>query len=244
MRIALIGYGKMGKEVERLAAERGWSIALRLTSKSSPPSEKDAAGTDVGIHFANPSSVLNSVATWTNFRNHLVIGTTGWMNGLGEVRQMVEKAGTGIIYGANFSPGVHIFARIVKQAAVLADRFPEYDVALHEIHHAQKADSPSGTALMLGNILLERIRRKSEILTGQPSGRIAPHQMQVTSQRLGSIVGTHTLVLDSLSDSLELTHTAKSRTGFALGALLAAEWIKTRTGFYSVEDMMTNLMDS
>jgi 4-hydroxy-tetrahydrodipicolinate reductase len=244
MRIALIGYGKMGKEVEQRATERGWSVTLRLTSKSSPLSEENVAGTDVGIHFAHPASVLGSVATWTKFRKPMVIGTTGWMNGLDEVRQMVEKAGTGMIYGANFSPGIHIFAHLVNQAAILADRFPEYDVALREIHHAQKSDSPSGTALMLGNILLERIRRKSEILTGPPSGRIAPHQVQVSSQRLGSVVGTHTLTFDSLSDSLELTHTAKNRTGFALGALMAAEWIKTRTGVYSVEDMIANLLDT
>ncbi len=157
---------------------------------------------------------------------------------------MVEKAGTGMIYGANFSPGVHIFTRIVKQAASLADRFPEYDVTLHEIHHAEKADSPSGTALMLGNLLVERIRRKSEILTGHASGRIAPHQLQVTSQRVGAVVGTHSLLLDSLSDTIELTHRAKNRTGFALGALLAAEWIRTRTGVHAVEDMMTDLMDT
>lgn len=244
MTIALIGYGKMGKEVERLAAERGWTVAQRLTSKSSPLSETDATGIDVGIHFAHPSSVLEAVATWTKFRKPLVVGTTGWMNSLGDVRRMVETAGTGMIYGANFSPGVHIFTRIVRQAAALADRFPEYDVALHETHHAQKADSPSGTALLLGNILLERLKRKSELLTGQPTGRIAPHQIQVTSERLGSVVGTHMLLLDSSADTMELTHRAKNRTGFALGALLAAEWIRSRTGFYSVDDMMTNIMDT
>ncbi|MEX2115742.1 MAG: 4-hydroxy-tetrahydrodipicolinate reductase [Bacteroidota bacterium] len=244
MTIALIGYGRMGKEVERLALERGWSIALRLTSRSTAPSEKDVAGIDVGVHFAHPSSVTETVATWTRFRKHLVIGTTGWMPSLGEIRHMVEQAGTGMIYGANFSPGVHVFTRIVKQAASLADRFPEYDVSLHEAHHAQKADSPSGTALMLGNLLLEHIRRKSEILAGQTSGRIAPHQLQVTSQRVGAVVGTHSLLLDSLSDSIELTHRAKNRTGFALGALLAAEWIKARTGVFTVEEMMTDLMDS
>jgi len=244
MTIALIGYGKMGKEVERLALERGWSIAARLTSRSPAPSEKDLSGIDVGIHFAHPSSVADGVATWTRFRKNLVIGTTGWSSSLEEIRKLVEKAGTGMIYGANFSPGVHLFTRIVKQAASLIDRFPEYDVALHETHHAQKADSPSGTALMLGNILLERIRRKSEILAGPSSARIAPHQLQVGSQRVGAVVGTHTVLLDSLADTIELTHRAKNRTGFALGSLLAAEWIKTRTGVYSVEDMMTDLMDS
>ena len=244
MTIALIGYGKMGKEVERLAAGRGWSVPLRLTSTSPSLSETDTAGIDVGIHFAHPSSVLDAVTTWTKFRKPLVVGTTGWMNSFGDVRRMVESAGTGMIYGANFSPGVHIFTRIVRQAAVLIDKFPEYDVALHETHHAQKVDSPSGTALLLGNILLERLARKTELVTGQPAGHPAPHQIQVTSTRQGSVVGTHTLLMDSSADTVELTHRAKNRTGFALGALLAAEWIKSRKGFYSVEDMMTNLMDT
>ena len=244
MTIALIGYGKMGKEVERLALERGWSIAVRLTSRSTAPSEKDLSGIDVGIHFAHPSSVKDAVATWTGFRKHLVIGTTGWSSSFGEIRKLVEKAETGLIYGANFSPGVHLFTRIVKQTASLIDRFPEYDVALHETHHAQKADSPSGTALMLGDILLEGIRRKSEILAGPSPTRIAPHQLHVGSQRVGAVVGTHTVLLDSLADSIELTHCAKNRIGFALGSLLAAEWIKARTGVYTVEDMMKDLLDS
>jgi 4-hydroxy-tetrahydrodipicolinate reductase len=244
MRIALIGYGKMGKEVEQHATERGWSVTLRLTSKSSVVSEESATGTDVAIHFASPASVLDSVATWTGLGKPMVIGTTGWMNRLDEVRKTVGNAGTGMIYGANFSPGVHIFARLVEEAASLADRFPGYDIALREIHHAQKIDSPSGTALMLGNILLKRIRRKSEILTAPASARIAPHQVRISSERFGTVVGTHTLTLDSLSDSLELTHAAKNRAGFALGALMAAEWIRARTGVYSVEEMMAELLDT
>ncbi|MEX1138422.1 MAG: 4-hydroxy-tetrahydrodipicolinate reductase [Bacteroidota bacterium] len=243
MTIALVGYGKMGKEVDRLAVDRGWSVSLRMTSRSTPPSEKELAGIDVGIHFAHPSSVLESVAFWTRAGKRLVIGTTGWTPSLGEVQRMVEKAGTGMIYGANFSPGVHLFTRIVQEAASLIDKFPEYDAAIREAHHAQKADSPSGTALMLGNVLLERIRRKTEILTTPVSARIAPHQLQIASQRVGAVVGTHSLLLDSLSDTIELTHNAKNRSGFALGALLAAQWISTRTGVHTVEEMMTDLMD-
>ena len=243
MKIALIGYGKMGKEVETLALERGWTVSLRLTSHSTPPSERDLNGVDVGIHFAHPSSVLESVAFWTKFRKPLVIGTTGWMSSLEEVRHMVEKAGTGMIHGANFSPGVHIFTRIAGEAASLIDKFPEYDAAILEIHHAQKVDSPSGTALMLGNMLLERIRRKTELLATHPSTRIAPHQLQISSERVGAVVGTHSLLLDSLSDSMELTHRAKNRSGFALGALLAAEWILKRKGVHTVEEMMSDLMN-
>lgn len=243
MNIALIGYGKMGKEIETIALERGWTVALRLTSRSTPPSEKDMKDVEVGVHFAHPISVLESVAFWTKFGKPLVIGTTGWTSSLEEVRQLVQKAGTGMIHGANFSPGVHMFAHIVREAASLIDKFPEYDAAIHEIHHAQKADSPSGMALMLGNILLERIRRKTELFATQPSLRIAPHQLQITSERVGTVVGTHSLLLDSLSDSMELTHRAKNRSGFALGALLAAEWIVKRKGVHTVEEMMSDLMN-
>lgn len=242
MNIALIGYGNMGKEIERIALGRGWTVSMRLTSHSTSPTEKDVNGTDVGIHFAHSSSVPDSVAFWTKFRKPLVIGTTGWTSSLEEVRHMVETAGTALIHGANFSPGVHIFTRIVREAASLIDKFPEYDAAIQETHHAKKVDSPSGTALMLGNVLLERIQRKTELLTIPPSARVAPHQLQIASSRVGAVIGTHSLLLDSLSDSMELTHRAKNRSGFALGALLAAEWILKRPGVHTVEDMMTDLM--
>ena len=240
MTIGLIGYGKMGKEIERLALERGWKVGVRITAGSGPLREKDADGVDVGIHFAAGSAVAGHVEQWSKFRKPLVIGTTGWDDALNQVKRTVEESGIGLIYGANFSPGIHLFTRLAALAGSLADRSSEYDIAIHETHHRGKSDSPSGTALMLGRMLLDRVRRKSELLTGPPKGRIDPKHLQISSARVGSVVGRHSVTLDSLADTIELVHTARSRTGFALGALLAAEWIKTRTGLHTVEELMTN----
>ena len=241
MTIGLIGYGRMGKEVERLALERGWKVGFHGTTGSGPLREKDAAGVDVGIHFATGSSVAEHVEQWSKFRKPLVIGTTGWDDALNQVRRTVEGSGIGLLYGANFSPGIHLFTRLAALAGSLADRSPEYDVAIHEAHHRGKPDSPSGTALMLGRILLDRVRRKSGLLTGPPEGRIDPKHLQISSARVGSVVGTHSVILDSPADTIQLVHTARNRTGFALGALLGAEWILNRKGLHTVEELMTDL---
>jgi len=234
----------MGKTVELLALERGWTVRVLAGSRSSTISEQDAAAVDVGIHFANGSAVANHVEQWARLRKPLVIGTTGWADSLEKVRSTVETSGIGVVYGANFSPGVHLFTRLVTLVGTLADRADEYDVGIHESHHKEKADSPSGTALMLAGVLLERIRRKSELLKEPPHGPRKPEQLQVSSIRVGTTIGSHSVILDSPADTIELTHKAKNRAGFALGALLAAEWIQTKTGFHSVDEVMHDFLDS
>lgn len=244
MIIALIGYGKMGKEVEAAAVERGWTVALRQTSRSSAPAEADLRRVDVAIHFARADSLRRHVEEWSRARKPLVIGTTGWGSDLEAIRRIIDTSGVGLVYGSNFSLGMQIFQRIVRQAGALVDRSPEYDAAIHETHHRHKADSPSGTALMLGKMLLEKISRKSGLVYGTLQGPLRPEQLQITSLRTGTVVGEHAVLFDSPADTIELVHRAKSRRGFALGALLAAEWIRGRTGVHTFDEVVSELLDT
>jgi 4-hydroxy-tetrahydrodipicolinate reductase len=244
MNIALIGYGKMGKEIERLALERGMTIVARIDSQSPSLSDEITRTTDVAIHFATPSSVLGHIEQWAGFGKNMVVGTTGWQNELAKVQSIVSKNNIGLVYASNFSLGVNILLNLVKQAGILFNNFTEYDVFLHEIHHKDKLDSPSGTALTLADVVLKTMKRKKEILSETAKGKIKPEQLHVTSTRAGAVIGTHRVTFDSIADSIELTHTAKNRTGFALGALLAAEWIQGKRGIFTMEDVLSNLLQS
>jgi 4-hydroxy-tetrahydrodipicolinate reductase len=237
MNIILIGYGKMGKEIDRLASERNFTVLGRL-EPDTVVKESDIQRTDVLLHFASPESVLPHVQRWAAAGKNIVVGTTGWQDDFEKVKAIVAEKKIGLVYASNFSVGVHIFFRLITEAATLINTFADYDVTVHEAHHKDKVDSPSGTALTAAKILLEHIERKKTILSGSPQGRIKPDQLQITSTRAGAIVGTHTLTLDSLADTIELKHTAKSRAGLALGALLSAEWVKGKRGLYTFEDVL------
>ena len=241
MNIALIGYGKMGKEIDRIASERGFGVECRVTSRSTL-NDSDITKSDVAIHFAKPDSVLPHVRRLAALRKNIVIGTTGWQNELDKVRTIVRDSKIGAVYASNFSIGVQLFFRLTQEAARLMNSFSEYDVYIQEAHHKDKIDSPSGTALAAASILLEHIKRKQTILSDPPQGKIHPDQLQITSTRAGAIVGTHTITFDSLADVIELKHSAKNRSGFALGALLAAEWIKGKQGMFTMEDVVADIV--
>ncbi|MBI3005341.1 MAG: 4-hydroxy-tetrahydrodipicolinate reductase [Ignavibacteriales bacterium] len=240
MRIALIGYGRMGKEIERHAVERGMQVTARFDSKNSDVSA-GAHEFDVAIHFASPDSVITHVQMCARRKNNMVVGTTGWSKDMGKVWSIVQEQNIGLVHAANFSVGVNIFFRLMKDAAKLFDRFLEYDVFLQETHHKDKSDSPSGTALTLAEILLHNISRKKELLNTPPSGKIRPEQLHISSTRAGTVVGNHSVTFDSVADSIELTHMAKNRSGFALGALLAAEWIDGKKGIFTMEDVLSDI---
>lgn len=242
MKIALIGYGKMGKEIERLALERGDEIVGKIDSKSPPPSAETAGKADVAIHNATPSSVVGHVRQWSEWGKPLVIGTTGWYHELPEVRAIAKNNNSGVVYASNFSIGVNIMFVLVNHAGKILDKLPEYDAFIHEVHHKEKLDSPSGTALTLADLLIRQLHRKKEILAKNPEGKIRPDQLAVASTRGGNVVGTHRVTLDSGADSIEITHTAKNRSGFALGALLAAAWIRGKSGVFTMEDVLADFL--
>ena len=241
LRLALIGYGKMGKEIERVALDRGMEITARIDIEGPPLTSEGVKKADVAIHFAAPSTVVQHVEEVATLGISIVVGTTGWHQERAAVQRAVERAGVGLVHAANFSIGVNVLYRLLREAGSLFDRFAEYDVAIHEVHHKDKLDAPSGTALSLADILLKSVKRKKEILPGSPNGKIRPEQLQVTSARQGSVVGLHRITFDSAADSVEITHTAKNRTGFALGAVVAAEWIAGKKGMYTFDDVLQDL---
>jgi 4-hydroxy-tetrahydrodipicolinate reductase len=243
LRLALIGYGKMGNEVERVAVDRGMEITARVDIDTPSLSIEGVRKADVAVHFALPPTVVKHVEELATLGKPIVVGTTGWQSDREKVQSLVQSSGIGLVYASNFSLGVNIFYRILKEAGTLFGRFGEYDVSIHEIHHKDEVDSPSGTAISIANLLLSTIRRKREILPGSPEGKIRPEQLQVTSSRIGSVVGTHGVTFDSTADSIDIVHRAKNRMGFALGAVVAAEWIKDKHGMYSFDEVLEDVFN-
>lgn len=246
MKIALVGYGKMGKEVERVAKLRGHSVCATIDTASPGASHKEISAdcikdADVVIDFTMPSSVLQNIRKVTAAKKNMVIGTTGWYDSITEAKQLVGAAGTGFIYSSNFSMGVNIFYRIVEAAARLVNKVSDYDVFGYELHHNQKLDSPSGTAKSIADILVKNISRKKQVQYEKLDRKINPDELHFASIRSGWIPGTHVVGFDSEADTIELKHTARSRAGFALGAVMAAEWVKSKKGFFTMNDFVNDL---
>jgi len=242
MNIALIGYGRMGKEVEEAAKEKGVKIARIFEVENNTGAigitNETLKGIDVCIDFSVPATVVANIEAVAECGKNIVVGTTGWYNRLDFVKKLVKEKKIGFLYSSNFSLGVNIYSQIVMDAAHLFEKYSEYDVAIHEVHHRGKSDVPSGTALSLGATVLQNLRRKSELLNTAPQSGVKPNQLHVSSTRVGTVMGKHTVMFDSESDTVELVHTAKSRRGFALGAIVAAEWLKGKKGFYTMRDVI------
>ena len=220
MKLLLIGFGRMGHLVEDLAAEQGHEVVGRIT-RSSSTSEWPAA--DVAIDFSVGDAVRTNMARLAEQRTNVVIGTTGWQAHEAEVRGVAMAAGLGVVASANFSVGVNIFQMIAAEAARRMHGQSEYGAWIHEAHHAAKKDAPSGTALLLRDAM-------NAAGFGRP--------IDMASTRAGSIPGTHTIGFDGPSDTIELTHTARDRRGFARGALAAANWVQNRRGWFSMMDVL------
>jgi 4-hydroxy-tetrahydrodipicolinate reductase len=244
MRIALIGYGKMGRLVEEIAKEKEHSIVAKIHPRS-PSTKKITAETlrdaDLCIDFSNPKYALENIKQVAALGKSLVMGTTGWYDHLDEVKALVEKSKIGFIYSPNFSVGVNLFVKMVGLAAAMINEFDEYDVGGIEMHHNEKVDSPSGTAKALAHEILKHFKRKNSIVYETVNRQINPNELQISSLRCGSIPGKHSIIFDSPSDSITLTHEARNREGFASGAVAAAEWLSGKTGFYTIQDMLYKL---
>jgi 4-hydroxy-tetrahydrodipicolinate reductase len=237
MRIAVVGYGKMGHEVESVLRERQHDPRCVDLGEAFP------AGCVVGIDFTDPGAVVRNVQAALSAGSRYVVGTTGWAERLPEVSAAVATAGGGLVHAANFSLGVNLFYRIVRQAAVLLAPFPDYDPYVLEKHHRQKKDAPSGTAKVLADIVATSGgSRRTPI--DQFEGLLPADAFHVGAIRAGGIVGEHVVGFDSGGDEILIEHRARSRRGFALGAVLAAEWIATRTGVYPFEAVLDDLIAS
>jgi 4-hydroxy-tetrahydrodipicolinate reductase len=219
MKVLLVGYGKMGRLVEELAPAHGLEVGgvidIGVGDWSAPA--------DVAIDFSTADALVGNVGRYVARGLPVVIGTTGWSAHEADLRAQAEKARLGVVASANFSLGVNLFQLMVEEAARLMQSHPQYGAWLHEAHHATKRDAPSGTALLL---------RDAMVRTGYDRA------IDMSSTRAGTIPGAHTIGFDAASDTIELTHTARDRRGFASGALLAAKWIAGRAGWFTMQDVL------
>lgn len=237
LRLALVGHGKMGREIEGRSHAHGLEVVERF-DRAHPIGTTAVIDFDVAIEFTTPLVVVDNVLALLRWNKPVVVGTTGWHDRIEELRPVVERHRGRMLYASNFSIGVLTFTKIVREAARLFNTIEGYDAAVHEIHHTAKADAPSGTALAVAQTVLSELDRKSTLLTETSHGCIDATALHVTSQRLGATVGTHTVAFDSDADTIELAHRAKSRAGFAIGALMAARWIIDQPpGLYRFEDV-------
>ncbi len=247
MKIALIGYGVMGKLVRTLAGEKGHEIAVICTSPRvsegetsdmsvTPlltrglPQPEELVGCDVAIDFSSADAVRRNAEACVSAGVPIVEGTTGWNAQRGEIEQIVHDGDGGMVFGANFSIGVNLFYRITDFAAELFGKFPEYEAFIEEQHHSRKKDAPSGTALKLKEIVIAELSHRRDADEGV--------RVPVSSTRAGNIPGTHRVGFDGPADQILMEHAARSREGFALGAIMAAEWIVGKKGFYDFGDVM------
>lgn len=239
-KIAIVGYGNMGKEIEALAKRDGY-IITDVFDLNNPLRDNVNYEFDVAIDFTFPDTVLKNVMILAEHKKSIVLGTTGWYDYKKEVKDIVEKNNVGLVWGSNFSIGMQMFFRITKEASRLMNKVENFDIMMHEMHHARKKDSPSGTAVSLANIIIEQVASKTKIEKNAIDGQIANDVLHVSSTRGGEVTGRHTVYIDSVSDSIELTHRAKNRSGFALGSLTAANWINKNKGFHSFDDLLNNI---
>lgn len=244
MKIALLGYGKMGKIIEKIAHDRKHEIVLKIDySNLDELTEENLQKADVAIEFSTPSTVLGNIEKCFKAGVPVVVGTTGWHHEIAQIKEQCEYNGGSMIHATNFSVGVNIFFHVNKVLARLMNNYPYYDVQVEEIHHMQKLDSPSGTAITIAEGIIDNLDSKKEwknvlVSDDKPDDEVvATNEVLIESLRIENVPGTHTVIYDSEIDTIEFKHTAHNRNGFALGAVLAAEWVKDKKGFYSVEDM-------
>jgi len=247
MNVLIVGYGRMGQEVEKVLKKRGHNITGRVdpfagngvyTQLQNDILEKS----DMVIEFALAEGIMDNAKRYASSGTNAVIGTTGWEDKYDEVKQIIDKNNIGYLFGSNFSIGANLFFRLVQSAAGLVNKLPEYDIMLHETHHKNKKDSPSGTALKIADLILEKVPHKKRIQTEKLDRKIEEDELHVSSLRGGDVPGTHSMLLDSSADSIEIKHTARNRSGFALGAVLAGEWLMEKKGFFSVDDFLRDIL--
>jgi 4-hydroxy-tetrahydrodipicolinate reductase len=255
MKIAIIGYGKMGKIIEEKAQSRGHQIVSVVdplvkagVSQSGAPILENIAQlsgqplADIAVEFTRPDTAVANIKAIAERNIPLVVGTTGWYGQLDEVMAFVQAADSCLLYSSNFSLGINLFYQIASYAANLIDTYPEYDVAGFETHHNKKADSPSGTAKTLVEKVLSKMTRKKRPVWETLNRPPLPEELHFPSLRIGAYPGVHSLIFDSIVDTIEITHTARNREGLASGAILAAEWLAgrgiNRKGVFTFEDVL------
>lgn len=230
MKIALLGYGRMGKEIEKIAISRGHEIVIRKDVND----EIDITLADVAIDFSVPTSAFNNITNCLNNNVPVISGTTGWLDKFDEAVALCKEKKGGFIYASNYSVGVNIFFELNKQLAKMMATLEDYKVSMEEIHHTKKLDAPSGTAITLAEGVIENSSKSSWVLGDKNTAEEIP----IVAKRIPEVPGTHSVWYNSVVDTLEIKHTAHNRQGFALGAVIAAEWIIGKEGVFSMKDVL------
>ena len=230
MKIALLGYGKMGKVIEQIALERGHEIVLR---KSIDESFEGLEKADVAIEFSVPDAAVSNISECFKNGISVVSGTTGWLEDYHKITSLCEENNAGFIYGSNFSLGVNLFFELNDYLAKMMAKFIDYNVEMEEIHHTQKLDAPSGTAISLANSIINHTNYNNWTLDNP-----AVNEFKIDAKRIENVPGTHTVSYTSKVDTIEIKHTAHNRDGFALGAVIAAEWLIGKKGVFTMRDVL------
>lgn len=241
LKIALSGYGQMGKEIDSLANENGCEV-VQIFDEKNVPQKTEFKNFDVVIDFTVPNVAKKNLISFAEKGKNVVMGTTGWYDNKDEFKEIVDKNDIGFIWGSNFSIGVNLFFKIIENASKLAGNLDSFDWMIHEMHHKRKKDSPSGTAESLADIIIKNVNSKSGKETNKIDGQVDSSKLHVSSTRGGEINGRHTIYIDSISDSIELTHRAKNRKGFAQGSIVAANWIYSKKGFFNFKDVFEEII--
>ena len=230
MKIALLGYGRMGKEIEQIALKRGHEIVIKTSAQEG----YDIQLADIAIDFSIPTAAAANISNCIHHQIPVISGTTGWLEQYDAIVELCKQKKGAFIYASNFSLGVNIFFELNKQLAKMMNTLEDYSLEIEEIHHTQKLDAPSGTAISLAEGIITHSNKKSWKLDGETDDEIIP----IVAKRIPDVPGTHSIKYASKVDSIEIKHTAHSRQGFALGAVVAAEWLVGKTGIYTMKDVL------
>jgi 4-hydroxy-tetrahydrodipicolinate reductase len=235
MKIILLGYGKMGKEIEKIALERKHEIILKVDeTNAGTVTKEDLSKGDVAIEFSTPHTVTDNIYKSFEANLPVVVGTTGWYDNFEKIKSDCYSKNQTLFYASNFSVGVNLFFKVNRYLAELMNNYPDYEVSMEEIHHIHKLDKPSGTAITLANQVIEKLKRK----TNWSIEKKDPETLFIKDIREGEVPGTHIIKYSSPIDDIEIMHKAHNRKGFAMGAVLAAEFLKGKKGIYTMEDLI------
>jgi 4-hydroxy-tetrahydrodipicolinate reductase len=236
MNILLLGYGKMGKAIEEIAQSRGHQIVYRINIDNVHElAQVDPERVDAAIEFSQPEAAASNLFYCFDRRIPVVCGTTGWLDRRTEIEAYCMQKGGAFFYASNYSLGVNLFFHLNKVLARIMNGYPDYEITLEETHHTEKKDAPSGTALSLAADVLNQVERKTNWVNNDPKNA---SELPILSHRVAGVAGTHVVRYDSAVDSIEIKHTAHGRTGFATGAVLAAEWLVGKQGVFGMEDLL------
>ena len=233
MKIILLGYGKMGRTIERVAINRGHEISARIDIDNQ--NDFDDAEGDVAIEFSHPDAAFSNISRCLVRKLPIVCGTTGWLKRKSEIEDLCKKVNGTFFYASNYSLGVNLFFKVNEYLAKMMNGFPEYEIMMDEIHHMEKKDAPSGTAISLAEGILKNVTRKKSWVSKKTT---KPEEIYIGSFRIDQVPGTHVVKYESPVDDIEIKHTAHSRDGFALGAVLVAEWAQNKQGILSMDDFL------